>query len=76
MKHPGAQYELGLIYTQRSDIPDDARCAAEWFEKAASMGYPASRYVTGVMYCDERYGKKRINRKTGKRQVDVSHDLW
>ncbi len=47
-----AQYNMGLLYTLGHGVPQDLRCAAEWYEKAARQGVPAAQYNLGVIYAN------------------------
>lgn len=44
--HGGAQYSLGAIYLQRSDIPQ----AINYFKAAAARGHRSAEYNLGVIY--------------------------
>jgi uncharacterized protein len=45
-RHTGAQYSLGAIHLQRSDIPQ----AIKYFETAAARGHRSAAYNLGVIY--------------------------
>lgn len=48
--HPGAQFNLGLMYAEGHGVPQDAAKAAEWFAKAAEQGNVDAQNNLGVMY--------------------------
>lgn len=48
--HPGAQNNLGVLYRQGRGSQNDAKHAAEWFQKAADQGVAPAQYALGQMY--------------------------
>lgn len=48
--HPGAQFNLGLLYAEGHGVPQDSAKAVEWFSKAAAQGNVDAQNNLGVMY--------------------------
>jgi TPR repeat protein len=49
-----AQYELGLIYLNGDDVPQDYAEALRWFVLAAQQGHAWSQWNLGLMYANGR----------------------
>ena len=47
---PEAQYQLGRMYRDGTDVPQDYEKAAEWFRKAAEQGNADAQNDLGVLY--------------------------
>lgn len=45
-----SQYQLGLMYYQGNEIPQDLDQAIQWFEKATSQNLDIAQYTLGVFY--------------------------
>jgi hypothetical protein len=45
-----AQYNLGVMYHNGHDLPQDYTQAVSWLRKAADQGDAAAQFVLGVMY--------------------------
>ncbi|MCL2075990.1 MAG: sel1 repeat family protein [Betaproteobacteria bacterium] len=43
-----AQFELGLRHDRGQGVPQDARQAVNWFQKAAEQGHADSQYLLGL----------------------------
>ncbi len=46
----GAQFFLGLMYTNGLGVPQDYAEAAKWYRLAADGGYDKAQYNLGIMY--------------------------
>ena len=51
-----AQYNLGMLYDDGVNVPQDAAKAAKWFRRAAEQGHVAAQSKLGVMYEKGRNG--------------------
>jgi len=47
---PEAQYWMGRIYEGGFGVPEDARTAFEWFEKAGELGHADAQRIVGAFY--------------------------
>ena len=45
-----AQFELGGMYDEGKDVPQDDAESAKWFRKAAEQGHVKAQYNLGLMY--------------------------
>ena len=45
-----AQFNLGIMYFDGQDVPQDYREAVRWFRLAADQGYAAAQFHLGIMY--------------------------
>ena len=52
--HPAAAYDLGLLYLQGQQFPQDFKRAAELFRAAADAGNPEAQYALATMYKEGR----------------------
>ena len=48
--HPGAQFNLGVLYERGKGVPKSDKSAAEWYLKAARQEHPESQFSLAVMY--------------------------
>ena len=48
--NPGAQHNLGLMYSHGQGVPQDYAEAMKWFHKAADQGYADAENNLGYMY--------------------------
>lgn len=46
--HPEAAYELGMLYLQGRDVPEDLEASARWLNRAADLGEPRAQYLVGA----------------------------
>ncbi|MGU9962712.1 MAG: tetratricopeptide repeat protein [Candidatus Halichondribacter symbioticus] len=53
--HPGAQYNLALLYANGKGVPQDYKEAAKWYTLSAEQGAPLAQNNLGLMY-DEGLG--------------------
>jgi len=63
--HVLAQYNLGQIYQQDSELKDDKE-AVKWFKKAAAQGYDYAQDTLGWMH---QYGYGKVVKKDSKEAV-------
>ena len=45
-----AQFELGQMYDEGQDVPQDYKQALRWYRQAAEQGLNIAQYNLGVMY--------------------------
>jgi TPR repeat protein len=45
-----AAFDLGLIYDQGRQVPQDFTKALEWYRRAAELGHPSGAFNGAVMY--------------------------
>jgi TPR repeat protein len=45
-ENTGAQYNLGVMYTNGKGVSKDAKQAVYWYKKAAEQGYAGAQYPT------------------------------
>ena len=48
----GAQYNLGICYTNGTGVAADARAAVKWYTRAAEAGDAGAQRNLGVCYAD------------------------
>lgn len=48
--HARSQFRLGVMFLHGTGLPQDAKRAAYWFEKAAGQNHPAGRYSLARLY--------------------------
>ena len=68
-------YNLGVMYYEGQEVPQDYREAAKWFRKAAAQGLAKAQHNLGVMYY-EGQGVPQDNREAAKwfRKADARGD--
>ena len=50
----GAQYFLGVMYTNGRGVPQEETEAVRWFRLAADQGFAGAQYFLGIMYVSGR----------------------
>jgi len=48
--YAAAQNDLGAMYANGVEVPQDYQEAAQWFHRAAAQGHVRAQYALGVMY--------------------------
>jgi TPR repeat protein len=58
-----AQYNLGIMYDNGQDVPQDYTAAASWYRKAAEQGHAQAQFNLGRT-CREQSGHLRRSATT------------
>ncbi len=58
LKHPGALYNLGRLYSAGIAVPQDLKVAGDYFYQAAALGLPEANYALAVWYMNTRPAEK------------------
>ena len=66
LKDAQAQFNLGLMYLDGQDVPQDDVQAAEWFKEAAQQGHAQAQFNLGLMYRTGR-GVEQSDKKAAER---------
>ena len=48
--YAAAQNDLGVMYANGVEVPQDYQEAAQWFHRAAAQGHVHAQHALGVMY--------------------------
>jgi len=59
MRHPEAQYNLGIAYVEGIGVPYDASRASTYFRNAAAQGMMEAAYNLGLIYENGLLGDTR-----------------
>ena len=63
--HAAAAYDLGLLYLEGQQFPQDFGRAAELFRTAATEGSPEAQYALATLYKDGRGVRRTTPRRRG-----------
>ena len=74
--HIGAQYYLGVLYSNSESVPKDVTLAASYYRKAAEQGFAPAQASLGRMYytgigIPKDFGQARIYFRKAAEQGDV-----
>ena len=57
----GAQYSLGVMYSNGQGVPQDDREAAAWFQKAADQGHASAQWEIGRVHQRQAHYSQALN---------------